>query len=165
MPIRQMAVIATHWVGGLSMPHLLPEDESNCLHTPSIPVISERGSGKSGRGGIEQELLLVPIPVGHLLDCPNIAQQDNIPRLASHLTLEITSDMARVHKLHHRSTTPTRDTILGKVSEWTSVVHHWYGMTLEHIRQPRLLPVELRPRGSKRKTSLGRHRRRQRMKV
>jgi hypothetical protein len=166
MDMLQTAVIAIRWVGDPSMPHLLPEDESSSLHILSIPVISESESGKSGNEETEQELLLVLTLVVHLLDYPSTEHQGNILLLASPLIPATISDMAKGHRVHHyHNTTAIPDTILDKASEWISVVHRWYGMILEHIRPPRLLPVELRRRGSKRRTSLGQRQRKQRMKL
>jgi hypothetical protein len=162
------AVNVIPWAEGLSMPHLRLDVDPNTLLT--LRMVKERGSenesAMNGRGEIEPEPLQDPIPVDHLQDFPST---DKVATISLHdylPILEITLDMARAHQVPLlRSTPPTPDTIPDKVTEWTLEAHLSFEMILELILLLHLLLVELLPRGSRRKTSLGQHPRKLGMRV
>jgi len=159
-----MAVNVILWAEGPSMLRLRLDVDPNTLLT--LHMVKERGSETNGRGETELELLLDLIPVDLLRDFPSTDKVAIINLLDYLLILEITLDMARLHQVPLLRNTPlTPGTILDRMIEWTPGAHRLSEKIHEPIRLLHQLLVGLLPRGSRRKTSLGQHRRRLGMKV
>ena len=153
----RMAITGTPWADVQSTHHPLPDVEPTTL---LIQGSNARESEMNGREGIELEHLLDLTLEDHRLDCPStdkgvITNHPDSPPIP-----EITPDMVNLNKLLLLRTTPrTLDSTLGKGTEWMAVVHRSSKMILALTRLLPLLPVEPRPRGSRKKMSLGQHQR------
>jgi hypothetical protein len=120
-----------------------------------------KGSEMSGRGQTEPEHLPVLTPVDHLLDYPSTDKVDTINPHDFLLILETILDMEKSNKfLLLRNIPLILDMILDKATEWMLGVRRSSVTILELIRLRHLLLVELPPKGSRKRMSLGQLRRR-----